>query len=72
MSYTVEIDQELCISSGKCVADGSGVFAFDDEELAYVENPDHGLDTDRLIRIARNCPSQAVILRDEHGDVVTV
>lgn len=70
MSYRVEIDQELCISSGKCVGDEPTVFAFDDDELAVVIDPDHGLDRERLLRIARNCPGQAVIVRDDSGAVV--
>lgn len=70
MSYRVEIDQELCISSGKCVGDEPTVFAFDDDELAKVITPDHGLDQQRLLRIARNCPGQAVIVRDETGTVI--
>jgi ferredoxin len=70
MSYRVEIDQELCISSGKCVGDAPTVFAFDDDELAVVIGPDHSLDKQRLLRIARNCPGQAVIIRDETGSVI--
>lgn len=70
MSYRVEIDQELCISSGKCVGDEPTVFAFDDDELAIVIDADHGLDKQRLLRIARNCPGQAVIVCDDNGTVV--
>ena len=72
MAYSVEIDQESCISSGKCVGDEPTIFAFDDEELAVVVDPDHGLDAERLVRIARNCPGQAVIVRDQTGAVVDV
>jgi ferredoxin len=70
VAYRVEIDQELCISSGKCVGDEPAVFGFDDDELAVVIDPDHGLEKQRLLRIARNCPGQAVIVRDETGAVI--
>ena len=34
MGLRVEIDQDECMSSGKCVADHPDAFDFDDEELA--------------------------------------
>ena len=34
MAYRVEVQKDLCISSGKCVSDGPKVFRFDDQELA--------------------------------------
>ena len=70
VSYRIEIDRELCISSGKCVGDEPSVFAFDDDELAVVIDPDQRLDMHLLLRIARNCPGQAVTIRDETGGVV--
>ena len=70
MTYKIEIDQDLCISSGKCVSDEPRVFAFDDDELATVIDTGHSLDNARLIRLARNCPGQAINLRDESGELV--
>jgi ferredoxin len=70
MTLEIRIDQDLCISSGRCVSDEPTVFAFDDDELATVIDAGQSLDSARLIRLARNCPGQAISLRDEHGDVV--
>jgi len=66
----IEIDQSLCLSSGKCVGDAPDVFAFDDDEIAYVVTDEHGLDDRTVLRIARSCPGQAVIVRDESGERV--
>ena len=72
MTYKVEVDQDLCISSGKCVSDLPTVFAFDEDQLATVTGTDHAIDDVRLLRLARNCPGQAISLRDEHGDLVNL
>ena len=69
MGYTIRIDQELCISSGKCVADAPAVFRFDDEELAEVV-PGGSADDARLLAVARNCPGRAITLVGEGGNDV--
>ncbi len=72
MTLQVRIDQELCISSGKCVADEPAAFAFDDDELSVVLPGAALLSDDRLRRAARMCPGQAIILVDEAGQQVDV
>ena len=72
MTLRVRIDQELCISSGKCVADEPEAFAFDDEELSVVQPGAARLSDARLRRAARLCPGQAIILFDEAGQPVDV
>jgi len=60
MAYRVTVDAEVCISSGKCVADAPDVFRFDEVEIAEVVP---GADTpsdERLVQLARNCPSRAI------------
>ena len=70
MPLRIEIDQALCLSSGKCVGDAPDVFAFDDDEIAYVITDRHELDDRTVLRIARSCPGQAVVVRDESGALV--
>ena len=70
MPLRIEIDQSLCLSSGKCVGDAPDVFAFDHDEIAYVVTDRHELDDRTVLRIARSCPGQAVIVRDESGELV--
>lgn len=64
MGYRVVIDQDECVSAGKCVATAPGYFRFDDDELATVDESAPPPDDSTLVRIARTCPSQAISLFD--------
>jgi ferredoxin len=68
VGFDVAIDDELCISSGTCVATAPDAFAFDDDGIARLV-PGATLPDDELLSIARNCPSGAIVLRRD-GDVV--
>lgn len=70
MGYSVSIDREACISSGNCVADSPSAFDFDDDDIAVVKDGVNDLPDDRLLRVARNCPAGAIILRDADGNEV--
>ena len=71
MGYSVSIDREACISSGNCVADSPDVFDFDDDDIAMVkEDGVKQVLDDRLVRVARNCPAGAIIVRDADGNEV--
>jgi ferredoxin len=67
--YRIEIDQDECMSAGRCVADLPQVFSFDDDDLA-VAHDDGTADPDAVLRVARTCPSQAIHLFDPAGDPV--
>ena len=68
MSFRIEIETDDCMSSGKCVADYPRSF-FDDEELAALV-PDARLTDEEIIKVARNCPSRAILVFDENNDQV--
>ena len=70
MALRVWINQDDCISSGKCVADNPTAFAFDDDDLAIVLPGAATLGDERLIRAARTCPSGALRLVDDTGQEV--
>jgi ferredoxin len=70
MGYSVSIDREACISSGNCVADSPDAFDFDDDDIAMVKDGVSELLNERLLRVARNCPAGAIILRDDDGNEV--
>jgi len=70
MGYSVSIDRDACISSGNCVADSPSAFDFDDDDIAVVKDGAAELADDRLLRVARNCPAGAIILRDADGHEV--
>jgi ferredoxin len=70
VGYSVSIDRDSCISSGNCVADSPSVFDFDDEDIAVVKEEAAELPDDRLLRVARNCPAGAIVLRDADGNEI--
>lgn len=73
MTYRISVDAEVCMSSGKCVADAPDVFRFDDDEIAglcpdAVQPPDA-----RILDLARACPSGALIVTDvDTGEEIDV
>ncbi|HYT38977.1 MAG TPA: ferredoxin [Acidimicrobiia bacterium] len=66
----MSIDRDACISSGNCVADSPAAFDFDDDDIAVVKDGAADLPDDRLVRVARNCPAGAIVLRDADGNEV--
>ncbi len=64
MVLRAEVDENTCISSGKCVADAPESFVFDDDEIAHAIDGAQGLDRERLIAIGRACPSGAISVFD--------
>lgn len=70
MGYRVTIDQDECMSVGRCVADFPAGFGFDDEELATVLAAVGELSDQQLLRAARNCPSRAIMVFDADGKQV--
>jgi ferredoxin len=70
MGYSVSIDRDACISSGNCVADSPDAFDFDDDDIAMVKEGVAQLLDERLVRVARNCPAGAIVLRDADGNEV--
>jgi len=70
MGYSVSIDRDACISSGNCVADSPDAFDFDDDDIAVVKDGVGQLLDERLLRVARNCPAGAIILRDADGNEI--
>lgn len=69
MAYRVGVDAEVCISSGKCVADAPQVFGFDADEIAQVVADAPPLADAVLVRIARNCPSGAIQVFDGDTEI---
>lgn len=67
MGNHVRVDQSLCISSGKCVADHPSAFRFDAHELSETTEQADELDDDEMIAAARNCPSAAIEVHDDDG-----
>lgn len=64
----IEVDRDLCIGSGDCVATEPQVFDLDDEGKAIVLDPD-AASTDGIVEAARNCPVTAIFIAGEDGDI---
>lgn len=69
MTYRVTVDADVCISSGKCVADEPDVFRFDDDEVAELVPGAPDLADRRLVEVARNCPSGAIQVFDGDTEI---
>jgi ferredoxin len=59
---SVQVDQERCISAGRCLSDVPEAFAFNDDELAQVLPGAGQVELRRLEEVARNCPGQAITI----------
>ena len=70
MPLTPEVDKDVCMSSGRCVADYPTAFTFDDEELAEAGPDARHLDDADVLAAARNCPTEAIRVRTDDGDEV--
>jgi ferredoxin len=65
----IVVDREACIGARSCVIVAPGVFQMDDENLAYVTDPDSTED-DMILLAAQSCPVLAVHLYDEDGNKI--
>lgn len=72
MGYRVSVDQDECVSAGKCVASAPGYFVFDEHEIATVAPEGPRPDDATLLRLARACPSGAIRLVDDDGSPVEI
>lgn len=70
MNYRVEVDKKLCISSAKCVSDAPKIFKFDQDELAEPVSETNQEPLEVLLRLARNCPGEAIAVFDENGSAI--
>ncbi|MEA2267027.1 MAG: ferredoxin, partial [Solirubrobacteraceae bacterium] len=62
----IDVDRTLCFGFGDCVDTAPAVFALDDEDVAYVIDPD-AADVDLIVEASQNCPVDAIIICDELG-----
>jgi ferredoxin len=64
MTRRAEVDESVCISSGKCVADAPAAFRFNADEISEAIDGARAIDERTLIAVARNCPSGAIRVLD--------
>ena len=69
----VRVNQDECMSIGRCLADAPNVFRFDDNELSEViPGQDGALGEATAVRIARNCPNRAILVEREDGSAIAL
>ncbi len=62
MGLEVELDRDVCMGSGNCMAEAPDAFDLDDDGIAFVIDP-AAVSEDTIVTIARKCPSQAITVR---------
>jgi ferredoxin len=62
----IVVDRQGCIGAQSCVVVAPGVFQMDDENLAYVVDPDSE-DEDTILMAAQSCPTLAIHLYEADG-----
>lgn len=63
----IVVDRPNCIAARSCVLVAPGVFQMDDENLAYVVDPDSE-DEETITMAAESCPTLAIHLYDKDGN----
>jgi ferredoxin len=69
MTHRIVLDPDVCISSGKCVADAPQLFRFDDDEIAELVPGAPAPPDDVAVEIARGCPSGAIRVLDGDAEI---
>jgi ferredoxin len=62
----VQIDRDVCIGIGNCVAMAPSVFKLDSENKAVVLDAG-SVDLRTLLEAAKSCPVSAIAVEDEDG-----
>lgn len=70
MPIRAEVLKDRCISSGRCVGDEPTAFRFDADELVELLGGVTTMSEQKLIRIARDCPGEAIVLYDDNNEVI--
>lgn len=68
----VTIDENMCFGAGNCVAAEPDAFALDDESIARPTPAAADLPPQRMLHVARSCPSGALELFDSRSGRVDI
>jgi ferredoxin len=66
MGIEVEVDRDVCMGSGHCIAEAPGVFDLDDDGISFVVDT-AAASEDTIVDTARKCPTQAISVRRDDG-----
>ena len=65
----IVVDRVKCIGAYSCVEVAPKVFQLDNENLAYIVDPDSS-DDDTVLMAAESCPLLAIELFDEKDEII--
>jgi ferredoxin len=66
-SFRVTVDHDVCVGTGRCVADAPNAFELDEDQHSRPLPAAEELGDDELLVIARNCPTGAIVLTGADG-----
>ena len=69
MTIEISIDRDQCMGSGNCVFNAPDTFELDDESIARVHDVG-GSSEDAIVRAAKGCPTQAIMVTRDGERVV--
>ncbi|GAA4530641.1 MULTISPECIES: ferredoxin [Nonomuraea] len=69
MTYRIQLDRDVCISSGRCVAEAPESFRFDDDEIVALVPGGPRLTDEQIFDLARDCPSGAIRVFDGDEEI---
>jgi ferredoxin len=62
----IRLDREICVGFGDCVTAAPGALELDADGLVVFEHPE-GVTREDLVRAARACPVDAILIWDAEG-----
>jgi ferredoxin len=65
----VRLDREICVGFGDCIDEAPNALRLDDEGLVVFERPEEAT-ADDMIRAAKVCPVDAILIWDGDGNAV--
>lgn len=63
----IEIDENLCVGFGDCIAEAPDAFDLDGSAVAFFTNPE-SVERQRLLDACAACPVDAITVTDESGE----
>jgi len=69
VSHRIELDRDVCVSSGRCVAEAPETFRFDGDEIAELVPGGPRPAGERMFDLARDCPSGAIRVFDGDEEI---
>ncbi|MCL4392658.1 ferredoxin [Patescibacteria group bacterium] len=65
----ITIDKNECIGAASCMVISPNTFGIDDESKAYIVS-DSVDDLEHIIESAKSCPTGAITIKDEDGNIL--